>query len=112
MRDAKFNEINREKAGFGRQDMKTQQLVLSICWFFLGIILLFGPMIPFALGNRKASPFEIDSGEIHVYVRDKRGIKLGTMFHSNINYMVSNKSINAEIHEKLNKKEMLFYKLE
>ena len=74
--------------------------------------MLFGPLIPFALVNQKATPYEIDSGEIKVYVSDKRGIKLGTMFHSNINYMVSNMTVSHQVHDKLNKKEMLFYKIE
>lgn len=92
--------------------MKVQQIIVSICWFFLGIIMLFGPLIPFALGNQKATPYEIDSGEIKVYVSDKRGIRLGMMFHSNINYMVSNTTEALNVHDSLNKKEMLFYKLE
>lgn len=103
LKDAKFNEIGRLKTTFGRSNMKIQRIVVAICWFFLGVIVLFGPLIPFVFSNKKATPFELESGNIRVYVSDRKGNRLGDMFRSDINYIVRNRTLATDLNEKLGK---------
>ena len=112
LKDAKFNEIGRLANTYGKSNMKVQRIVVAICWFFLGIIVLFGPLIPFVFSNKKATPFELESGNIRVFVSDRKGNKLGDMFRSDINYIVRNTTIVSDLNEQLSKKEMLFFRTE
>lgn len=110
LKDSKFNEIGRLNTNFGRSNMKVQRIVVAICWFFLGIIVLFGPLIPFVFSNKRATPFELQSGNIRVYVSDRKGNKLGDMFRSDINYIVRNRTMATELNDKFSRQEMLFFR--
>lgn len=109
LRTSKFNQISRMQNGFGKKTMKIQQIVVGIGWVFLFILMIFGPLIPFALGNNDKKPYEIKNGQILVYAQDKTKMDIGDLFHSKINYKIQNTTFREEVHYKLNNMEKKYF---
>lgn len=112
LRTSKFNQISRVKNGFGKKKMKVQQIIVGIGWVFLFILMIFGPLIPFALGNNDKRPFGIESGKIGVYVQDKNKMRIGDLFLSKINFKVQNTTRKDDVYYKLNHLEKIYFDYE
>lgn len=108
LRSSKFDQISRMKNGYGKKRKKLEQFMVGIGWVILFILMIFGPLIPFAWGINEKKPFEINSGKISVFVEDKMGVNVGNLFYSKINYEVKDNTFRDSLYNKLSNLEKFY----
>lgn len=93
IKDAKKQEIIRKQTSFGRMEPSFIKFVVGLVWFFLTVIILFGPLLPFTSIFNANKPIYIKDASMQVLFLDESGKSIGRLFETQTNVQTHDPSV-------------------
>lgn len=96
MKKAKFVQVARESQTFGVKQSSLFKTIIAIVNFFILLLVLIGPLVPFSDFLHGSLVHEITNTEITIGVTSNSGIDLGLLFKSELTLASEKLERNAE----------------
>ena len=85
IRTAKKQEQVRNNTSFGKPPVTFMKFIVGLIWFFLLVIILFGPLLPFTSIFNNNSPLFIKDASMQVHFADETKRTIGRIFETQTN---------------------------
>ena len=101
IRTAKKQEQTRNNTSFGKPPEIIMKLIVGLIWFFLIVIIIFGPLLPFTSIFNNNSPLFIKDASMQVHFADETKRTIGRIFETQTNSQNHNPGIQKDEYSKL-----------